>query len=84
LNEEAAVSAIEINDHSDVLDNINFISSSSADDEIIIDVTAIKDTKYVEYDGNNVYIRDNEMIKLLLLEVKKLKEEIRQLKVDSN
>jgi hypothetical protein len=29
-------------------------------------------------------MNDSEMIKLLLLEVKKLKEEIRRLKVDSN
>lgn len=75
-------------DADNALDHINFIkpTSSEKDTELMIDVTALKNTNFVEFSDDNqrVYMNDSEMIKLLLSEVKKLKEEIRQLKVDSN
>ena len=70
------------------LDHINFVepTSDETDTELLMDVTALQNTNFVELseDKQKAYMNDSEMIKLLLLEVKKLKEEVRQLKVDSN
>ena len=66
--------------NNDILDNINFISPLNDEEELIIDVTNIKNTNYVDSYENNVYLNNNEIIKLLLKEVKQLKEEIKKLK----
>ena len=66
--------------NNDILDNINFISTLNDEEELIIDVTNIKNTNYVDSYENNVYLNNNEIIKLLLKEVKQLKEEIKVLK----
>lgn len=48
---------------------------------LILDVTNIKDTHYVEISDEGVpYMRTDELLKLLIMEVKTLKEEISQLK----
>lgn len=73
------VEVIPVNNN-DILDNINFISTLSDEEELIIDVTNIKNTNYVDSYENNVYLNNNEIIKLLLKEVKQLKEELNKLK----
>ncbi len=74
-------SKIRVED-SNVLENIDFIQTYKTSNEgLIMDVTKIKDTSYIESDeNNNVYMNDGEMIKLLIKEVKQLKEEIKALK----
>ena len=65
----------------DVLDNIEFISSYEKTNNLVMDITKIANTNYVEVDEeNNAYMNDSEMIKLLIKEVKNLKEEIKFLK----
>ena len=66
--------------NNDILDNINFISPLNNEEELIIDVTNIKNTNYVDSYENNVYLNNNEIIKLLLKEVKQLKEELNKFK----
>ena len=66
--------------NNDILDNINFISPLNGEEELIIDVTNIKNTNYVDSYENNVYLNNNEIIKLLLKEVKQLKEELNKFK----
>lgn len=76
-----STSKIRVEDNN-VLENIDFIQTHKTSNEgLIMDVTKIKDTSYIEYDeNNNVYMNDGEMIKLLIKEVKQLKEEIKALK----
>ena len=70
-----------ITNNNDVLDSIEFISSYEKSNDIVMDITKIANTNYVEVDEeNNAYINNSEMIKLLIKEVKNLKEEIRTLK----
>ena len=87
LSDVATLSETEIT-ADNAIDHINFITPTTRDvsAELLIDVTTLKDTNFVEVseDAQTAFINDNEMIKLLLFEVKKLKEEIRQLKVGSN
>lgn len=72
------------------LDNIEFpsntVSPLTLDNEegIIMDVTNLRGTKFIDTSKDFVYMDNNEMIKLLLKEVKQLKEEIRVLKTDAN
>ena len=73
------IEVIPVNNN-DILDNINFINTLSDEEELIIDVTNIKNTNYVDSYENNVYLNNNEIIKLLLKEVKQLKEELNKLK----
>ena len=73
------IEVIPVN-NKDILDNINFISPLNDEEELIIDVTNIKNTNYVDSYENNVYLNNNEIIKLLLKEVKQLKEELNKLK----
>ncbi len=65
-----------------VLDGINFISTLDSSDELKMDVTNIQNTKYVEVseENGNVMIDNSEMIKLLIMEVQKLKNEVNTLK----
>ena len=67
----------------DIIDNINFIEPlrRGSDASLVMDVTNIQNTPYVKVsDEGEAYMNDTEMIKLLLKEVKQLKEEIRLLK----
>ena len=67
-----------------VLDNINFPTDNARtlnnEEGIKIDVTNLQDTIFVDISDGYTYIDNNEMIKLLLKEVKELKEEIKLLK----
>ena len=67
-----------------VLDNIEFptdtVRTLDNEEGIIMDVTNLRGTKFVDTGEDFVYIDNNEMIKLLLKEVKYLKEEIQVLK----
>lgn len=64
-----------------VIDNINFITNARTSSDIQIDVTNIIDTNFVEVDEyQNVNINESELLKLALLEIKKLKQEISTLK----
>lgn len=50
------------------------------DIEIVMDVTNLKDTNFVNIDeNNNVSMNDSELLKLALSEIKKLKEKVREL-----
>lgn len=79
------------------IDNIYFVESSGQvrtcnleedkttneyeDIEIVMDVTNLKDTNFVNIDeDNNVSMNDSELLKLALLEIKKLKQEVEELK----
>lgn len=64
-----------------VIDNIEFISDTSTS-ELQIDVTKLRNTKFVETNdkSDNVYINESELLKLALLEIKKLKQELSVLK----
>ena len=73
-------SDVRVVNNDDILDNINFISPMNNDEGLIVDVTNIKNTCYVDSDEGNVYLNNSEIVKLLLKEVKKLKEEINILK----
>lgn len=65
-----------------VLDNIEIVSTYK-NDGLTMDVTNIQHTKFVDVDEfGNVNKNDSELIKLLILEVKKLKEEIQIMKGD--
>lgn len=66
-----------------VIDNIEFITPLSENDNEILqmDVTKIQNTNYVEVsEEGEAFINETAMIKLLLKEVKQLKEEIKALK----
>ena len=65
-----------------VLDNINFISTyNDSEDDLVMDVTNILGTKYADIsEEGTAYISNGDMITLLLMEVKKLKDEISELK----
>lgn len=65
----------------EVISNINFISPSETTGAIHMDVTRIKDTDFVEVDSqSNVFLNESEMLKLLVMEVQQLKNEINHLK----
>ena len=67
-----------------VLDNINFpndnVKALNNEEGIKIDVTNLQGTRFVDISDGYAYIDNSEMIKLLLKEVKELKEEIKLLK----
>lgn len=66
-----------------VIDNIEFISSYSQDEALQMDVTRLKNTKLVEVSEktDDIFINESELLKIAILEIKKLKEEIENLKV---
>ena len=67
----------------DVIDNIEFISTARSNStDLIMDVSNIIDTNYVEVSdkSDDVYINESELLKLALMEIKKLKEEVGILK----
>ena len=77
----------EVNASCDILDGIEFISTARSDDsDLIMDVTNIKDTDYVEVSdkSDDVYVNESKLLKLALLEIKKLKNEVNQLKTILN
>lgn len=65
-----------------VIDNIEFINTNTRTTELQMDVTKLKDTKFVETSDKteDVFINESELLKLALFEIKKLKEEIKALK----
>ena len=65
-----------------VIDNIEFISSYSQDEALQMDVTRLKNTKLVEVSEktDDIFINESELLKIAILEIKKLKEEIENLK----
>ena len=65
-----------------VIDNIEFINTNARTTELQMDVTKLKDTKFVETNDKteDVFINESELLKLALFEIKKLKEEIKVLK----
>lgn len=65
-----------------VIDNIEFISSYSQDEALQMDVTKLKNTKLVEVSEktDDIFINESELLKIAILEIKKLKEEIENLK----
>lgn len=70
-------------DDGHIIENINFIEplSKSDNESLVMDVTNIVGTSYIEVsEDGQPYMNDTEMIKLLLKEVKQLKEEIKALK----
>lgn len=86
VNEVSATSQC-INSVDDILDGIEFISTARSDDsDLIMDVTNIKDTDYVEVSdkSDDVYVNESKLLKLALLEIKKLKNEVNQLKTILN
>ncbi len=62
-----------------VIDNIEFINTNTRTTELQMDVTKLKDTKFVETSDKteDVFINESELLKLALFEIKKLKEEIK-------
>ena len=66
-----------------VIDNIEFISSYSQDETLRMDVTKLKNTKLVEVSEktDDIFVNESELLKIAILEIKKLKEEIETLKV---
>lgn len=62
-----------------VIDNIEFINTNARTTELQMDVTKLKDTKFVETNDKteDVFINESELLKLALFEIKKLKEEIK-------
>lgn len=65
------------------IDNIEFISTArTTDTELQMDVTKLLDTNFVETSDKtkDVFINESELLKLAILEIKKLKEEIKELK----
>lgn len=65
-----------------VIDNIEFINTNARTTELQMDVTKLKDTKFVETNDKteDIFINESELLKLALFEIKKLKEEIKALK----
>ena len=65
-----------------VIDNIEFISSYSQDETLRMDVTRLKNTKLVEVSEktDDIFVNESELLKIAILEIKKLKEEIKKLK----
>ena len=65
-----------------VIDNIEFISSYSQDETLRMDVTKLKNTKLVEVSEktDDIFVNESELLKIAILEIKKLKEEIENLK----
>ena len=71
-----------------VLDNIfiyepaaTFSAEENSNKSLVIDVTNIKDTHYVDIsEEGTAYINTHEMLKLALKEIKELKEEIKNMK----
>ena len=66
-----------------VIDNIEFISSYSQDEALQMDVTKLKNTKLVEVSEktDDIFVNESELLKIAILEIKKIKEEIETLKV---
>lgn len=64
------------------IDNIEFLNTYAKTTELQMDVTKLKGTKFVEMSEKteDVYINESELLKLAILEIKKLKEEIKELK----
>ena len=65
-----------------VIDNIEFISSYSQDETLRMDVTRLKNTKLVEVSEktDDIFVNESELLKIAILEIKILKEEIKKLK----
>ena len=63
----------------DEIDNIEFISNYSEEMNLQMDVTKLKDTELVEVseETDDVFINESGLLKLAILEIKKLKEEIK-------
>ena len=61
------------------IDNIEFISNYSEEMNLQMDVTKLKDTELVEVseETDDVFINESGLLKLAILEIKKLKEEIK-------
>ena len=68
-----------------VIDNIEFISSYSQDEVLQMDVTRLKNTKLVEVSEktDDIFVNESELLKITILEIKKLKEEIETLKANN-
>ena len=66
-----------------VIDNIEFISSYSQDEALQMDVTRLKNTKLVEVSEktDDIFVNESELLKIAILEIKKLKNEIKDLKI---
>ena len=66
-----------------VIDNIEFISSYSQDEALQMDVTRLKNTKLVEVSEktDDIFINESELLKIAILEIKNLKEEVKALKM---
>ena len=69
-----------------VIDNIEFINSYSQDEALQMDVTRLKNTKLVEVSEktDDIFVNESELLKIAILEIKKLKEEIENLKKKNN
>lgn len=88
INDVAKASNEEIT-LDNVIDNIDFVSatrcskanySNDLQGTLQMDVTKIKDTSFIDVDEfGNVNKNDSELIKLLILEVQKLKEKVKEL-----
>lgn len=81
INNTKTVSKEEIT-IDNAIDNIEFINTNARTTELEMDVTKLKDTQYVEVSdkSDDVYINESELLKLALLEIKKLKQELSALK----
>ena len=68
-----------------VIDNIEFINSYSQDEALQMDVTRLKNTKLVEVSEktDDIFVNESELLKIAILEIKKLKEEIETLKANN-
>ena len=68
-----------------VIDNIEFINSYSQDEALQMDVTRLKNTKLVEVSEktDDIFVNESELLKIAILEIKKLKEEIEILKANN-
>ena len=68
-----------------VIDNIEFVNSYSQDEALQMDVTRLKNTKLVEVSEktDDIFINESELLKIAILEIKKLKEEIETLKANN-
>jgi hypothetical protein len=60
----------------DVLDSINI---STDNINVSIDISNLENTDYFAASNNNIYMNNNEIIKLLVYEIKKLKEQVNTL-----
>lgn len=79
INETTTISEIE---QDNLIDNIEFINTLNNNDEIQIDLSKVSNTNLVKCSDktDDVYINESELLKLAILEIKKLKEEVKNLK----